>query len=263
MSEPSLHRDRPIADLTGRTALVSGGTSGLGLRTAQRLLEAGAGVVVTGRDSRRGEQACRALAALGEVEFVAADARSREATERALDVAEARFGPVTLLVACAGWGVVNPLLDTSPEDWSQTMATNVDGSFFLAQSGIRRMRRAQLPGAAVLVASDAGVVGERSIGAYSVSKAAVVMLTKVLALDAAPAGVRVNCVCPGYVAPGMRDLPDRTGGPGYVDPPLPPIGRYGSPDDIAEAIMFLLSDRAAFVTGAVLMAEGGITAGIS
>jgi NAD(P)-dependent dehydrogenase (short-subunit alcohol dehydrogenase family) len=254
---------RPIADLSGRTALVSGGTSGLGLCTARKLLEAGAGVVVTGRNSGRGEDARRALAELGPIEFVAADARSREATEHAFDVAEARFGPVTLLVACAGWGVVNPLLDTSPEDWSQTMATNVDGSFFLAQSAIRRMRQHQLPGAAVLVASDAGVVGERSIGAYSVAKAAVVMMTKVLALDAAPSGVRVNCICPGYVVPGMRDFPDRSGGPGYVDPPVPPVGRYGSADDIAESIMFLLSDRAAFVTGAVLMAEGGITAGIS
>jgi len=112
------------------------------------------------------------------------------------------------------------------------------------------------------------VLGERSIGAYSVSKAAVVMMTKVLALDGAGIGVRVNCVCPGYFEPGMRHFPDRTGlagdagQSGYVDPPAPPAGRYATAEEVARAVVHLAGPASSFCTGSVLLVDGGATAGI-
>lgn len=255
----------PLAD---RVALVTGGTAGLGLATARRLLEAGAAVVVTGRDPERGRAAAETLSGLGPARFVRADATSPDDADAAVAVAEDAFGRLDVLVASAGIGVVCSLLETSQEDWRAILDTNVSGCLYAAQSAMRAMRRAGRQGSVVLIASDAGVVGERSIGAYSVSKAAVVMMAKVLALDGAAHGIRVNCLCPGYVEPGMLQFPDRTtspdgeAGPGYVDPPVPPLGRYGQADDIAQAVLYLVGDGAAFMTGSVVLADGGATAGL-
>jgi NAD(P)-dependent dehydrogenase (short-subunit alcohol dehydrogenase family) len=123
-------------------------------------------------------------------------------------------------------------------------------------------------GSVVLIGSDAGAVQERSIGAYSVSKAAVMAMTKVLALDGAGDGIRVNCVCPGYFEPGMLHVPDRTAGDagsdgsGYTDPPKPPAGRYGDVGEIARAVLYFALPASSFSTGSVLLVDGGATAGI-
>lgn len=254
--------------LAGHVALVSGGTSGIGLAISHRLVEDGAAVVVLGRDPEIGAQAEAELQESGRARFVAADVRSPEAVSEAFAVAEETFGVPDLVVAAAGVGVVAPLLETSEEDWRWTWETNVGGCLFLCQAAMRRLRALDRPGSVVLIGSDAGVVGERSIGAYSVSKAAVAMMGRVLALDGAGHWIRVNCVCPGYVTPGMRHMPDRAhvaageSGAGYVDPPLPPLGRYGAGGDIASSVRFLLGEESAFITGAVLMVEGGATAGL-
>jgi meso-butanediol dehydrogenase / (S,S)-butanediol dehydrogenase / diacetyl reductase len=257
-----------MGGIEGRVALVSGGTSGIGLGIARQLLEDGASVVVTGRDRELGEAAETELAGLGGIAFCAADARRPESAATAARLAEDRFGGLDIVVANAGVGVVCPLADTSDEDWRWTWETNVSGYLYLCQEGIRTMRRRGTGGAMVLIASDAGVVGERAIGAYSVTKAAVVMMARVLSLDGAPDGIRVNCVCPGYVEPGMRHMPDRSqanGGEegfGYVDPPKPPLGRYGTAHDIARAVRYLVGPESSFATGSVLLVEGGATAGL-
>lgn len=256
--------------LSGRTAIVTGGTSGLGVATARLLLELGASTLVVGRDAERGAGVERLLAPAGPVVFVEADVRDPAACDRVVHEAERRFGGVDVLVASAGVGVVSPLADTVPDDWRWVWETNVSGSLFAAQAAMRSMRDAGRPGSIVLVGSDAGVLGERSIGAYSVSKAAVVMMTKVLALDGAGCGVRVNCVCPGYFEPGMRHFPDRTtaaggGGAGefgYVDPPRPPAGRYATAEEIAGAVVHFAGPASSFCTGSVLLVDGGATAGI-
>ncbi|MFZ0216431.1 MAG: SDR family oxidoreductase [Candidatus Dormiibacterota bacterium] len=250
-------------------AVVSGGTSGIGLAVARRLLEEGCAVVVTGRDAARGAAAEADLGAVVPVAFAAADVRSPEAAAETVQIAEQRFGGLHIIVANAGVGVVCPLVDTSEEDWRWTWETNVSGSLYLCQAAMRRMRGRGGGGAIVLVASDAGVVGERAIGAYSVTKAAIVMMAKVLALDGAPHGIRVNCLCPGYVEPGMRHMPDRAVGAvgdvgaGYVDPPLPPLGRHGTAGEVADGVRYLVGPESSFVTGAVLLLEGGATAGLS
>ncbi len=248
--------------LDGRVALITGGTSGLGLETARLFLEEGAAVAVTGRDAERGAAAQAELSGLGPAVFVRADAASRGDAARAVQVVEEQFGGLDILVANAGIGVVAHLCDTTPEDWQAILDTNVSGYLYAAQEAMAAMRRGGRNGAMVLIGSDAGVVGERSIGAYSVSKAAVVMMAKVLSMDCAPHGIRVNCICPGYVEPGMRHFPDRMGGSGYADPPVPPVGRYGRARDIALGVLYLVGEESAFCNGAVLMLEGGITAGI-
>lgn len=258
-----------MAGIEGRVAVVSGGTSGIGLGIARQLLEDGASVVVTGRDGELGATAEAELSRIGRVAFCAADARRPEAAVIATRFAEERFGGLDIVVANAGVGVVCPLADTSDEDWRWTWETNVSGYLYLCQEGIRTMRRRGGGGALVLIASDAGVVGERAIGAYSVTKAAVVMMARVLSLDGAPDGIRVNCVCPGYVEPGMRHMPDRSlaggdgeDGMGYVDPPRPPLGRYGTARDIGRAVRYLVGPESSFATGSVLLVEGGATAGL-
>src|SRR5262249_27500863 len=182
--------------------------------------------------------------------------------------AEDRFGRLGVLVASAGVGVVCPLAETSVADWSWIWETNVSGSLFAAQAAMRSMRAAGGGGSIVLIGSDAGLLGERSIGAYSVSKAAVVMMTKVLALDGAAQQIRVNCVCPGFFEPGMIHFPDRLtprevwDGGGYVDPPKPPLGRYANIREIAQAVLHFASPASSFCTGSVLLVDGGATAGI-
>ncbi|HEX4215102.1 MAG TPA: SDR family oxidoreductase [Candidatus Dormibacteraeota bacterium] len=257
-----------MAGIEGRVALVSGGTSGIGLGIARLLLEEGASVVVTGRDPELGAAAGADLDGIGPVSFCAADARRPESAVAAARLAEERFGGLDIVVANAGVGVVCPLADTSDVDWRWTWETNVSGYLYLCQEGMRTMRRRGSGGAMVLIASDAGVVGERAIGAYSVTKAAVVMMARVLSLDGAPDGIRVNCVCPGYVEPGMRHMPDRAqagggeDGFGFVDPPKPPLGRHGTARDIAQAVRYLVGPESSFATGSVLLVEGGATAGL-
>lgn len=208
------------------------------------------------------------LSASGSIRFVEADVRFTQAAEEAVRETERSFGRIDILVASAGVGVVATLAETTAEDWVSTWTTNVSGSLFAAQAAIRSMRAAGHAGSVVLIGSDAGLVGERSIGAYSVTKAAVVMMTKVLALDGAGDGIRVNCVCPGYFEPGMRHFPDRSrpgadpGEGGYTDPPSPPLGRYANVDEIARQVLHFADADASFCTGSVLLVDGGATAGI-
>ena len=176
-------------------------------------------------------------------------------------------GPLGVLVASAGVGAVQSLEHTQPDDWRWIWETNVSGTLFTAQAAMRAMHRSS-GGSVVLIGSDAGVVQERSIGAYSVTKAAVISMTKVLALDGAGDGIRVNCVCPGFFQPGMRHFPDRgaciegSDGAGYTDPPKPPAGRYADVGEVARAVLFFALPSSTFCTGSVLLVDGGTTAGI-
>lgn len=252
----------------GRAAVVTGATSGLGLAAARLLVERGASALLVGRDAERGAAAERELGAVGPVAFLEADVRDPAAAGRAVAEAERRFGGVDVLVTSAGVGVVCQLADTTPDDWRWVWETNVSGTLSFAQSAMRSMRAAGRGGAIVLIGSDAGLLGERSIGAYSVTKAAVVMMTRVLAMDGAPAGIRVNCVCPGFFEPGMRHFPDRGAANGsaaqmgYTDPPRPPLGRYATVEEIAASVVHLAGPGASFCTGSVLLVDGGATAGI-
>jgi NAD(P)-dependent dehydrogenase (short-subunit alcohol dehydrogenase family) len=246
--------------LDGKRALVTGGSSGLGAETVRRFRREGAAVVFTGRDAGR----CQAVSAETRAGHVLADARSDADTARAIDQAVAELGGLDVLVANAGTGIVAPVVETPVTEFQRIMDVNVTGYLRYAQAAMPHLERSGA-GSIVLVSSDAGVIGEAEIGAYSVSKAAVIMLAKMLAIDGGPRGVRSNVVCPGDIAPGMRDMRESGVEDAAVDTghwPVPPLGRIGRAEDVASAAVFLASDQSAFCSGSVLLVDGGMRAGM-
>ena len=167
----------------------------------------------------------------------------------------------------AGVGVTARLVDTPLADYDRVMNVNVRGYLLYAQHAYPHLARQG--GCMIHIASDAGIWGEQATGLYSVTKAAVVMLGKMLALDGGPDGVRSNVLCPGDIWPGMRHMAppgehDRAGQDGAEsgdDWPVPPIGRVGQAGDVAAAAVFYASDQAEFITGTTLLVDGGMTAG--
>jgi NAD(P)-dependent dehydrogenase (short-subunit alcohol dehydrogenase family) len=248
--------------LADMTALITGGTSGIGFAIAERFLAEGARVVVTGRDSRLGRRAETVLRRSGPALFVPADAGDPAAVPRSVLAAVEYLGGLDVLVNNAGIGVQAGLLDTPVEDYDRVMNVNVRGCFLYARAAYPHL--AARRGSMIHVASDAGIWGEQSIGLYSVSKAAVVMLGKMLALEGGPDGVRSNVLCPGDTWPGMRhmaapggqDRPEDSG-----DWPVPPVGRIGQAGDVAAAAVFYASAETEFITGTTLLVDGGMTAG--
>jgi NAD(P)-dependent dehydrogenase (short-subunit alcohol dehydrogenase family) len=246
--------------LAGKHALITGGTTGLGLAIAERFLAEGAQVVITGRDRGLGERAEQALGP--GARFAAADAGDPEAVAASVSAAAGQLGGLDVLVNNAGVGVAARLVDTPLADYDRVMNVNVRGYLLYAQHAYPHLARRR--GCMIHIASDAGIWGEQATGLYSVTKAAVVMLGKMLALDGGPDGVRSNVLCPGDIWPGMRHMAppgenDRAeSGDGW---PVPPIGRVGQAGDVAAAAVFFASDQAEFITGTTLLVDGGMTAG--
>jgi NAD(P)-dependent dehydrogenase (short-subunit alcohol dehydrogenase family) len=247
--------------LEGKRALVTGGTTGIGLAIAERFLHEGASVAVTGRNPDLGQRAEAVLRGVGDACFLRADAADPGAVIASVEAALDHLGALDVLVNNAGIGVDARLLDTPLTDFDRVMDVNVRGYFLYAQAAYPHL--ASRRGSMIHIASDAGVWGEQSIGLYSVSKAAVVMLGRMLALDGGPAGVRSNVLCPGDTWPGMRHMapPGEDDRPESGDWPVPPIGRIGEARDVAAAAVFYASDEAEFITGTSLLVDGGMTAG--
>jgi NAD(P)-dependent dehydrogenase (short-subunit alcohol dehydrogenase family) len=246
--------------LQGKRALVTGGTTGLGLAIAGRFLREGAQVVITGRDHDLGERAGQALGA--GARFIAADAADPGAVASSVSAAAGHLGGLDVLVNNAGVGVAARLIDTPLADYDRVMDVNVRGYLLYAQHAYPHL--AQHRGCMIHIASDAGIWGEQATGLYSVTKAAVVMLGKMLALDGGPDGVRSNVLCPGDIWPGMRHMGPpggQDGAEGGGDWPVPPIGRIGQASDVAAAAVFYASAEAEFITGTTLLVDGGMTAG--
>lgn len=250
-------------ELQGKAALITGGTTGLGLETARRFLQEGARVVVTGRTVELGERAARELATFGDAAYVRADAADPPQVEASVAEAVARMGGLDVLVNNAGVGAVAGVLDTPLDVYDAIMDINVRGYFLYAKAAFPHLEARH--GNMVHVSSDAGIRGEVEISIYSVSKAAVVMLSDMLAIDGGRRGVRSNAVCPGDTAPGMRHMTAPGQEQREDDPstwPRPPLGRIGEARDVADAVVFLASERASFVNGVSLLVDGGMRAGM-
>ena len=254
-----------MGELQGRGALVTGGTSGLGAAIARAFLREGATVAITGRDEALGQQAQAAMASLGPVRFLRADAAAEAEIDGSVAQAVAFLGGLDVLVNNAGVGIEATPLETPLEDFDRVMSVNVRGTFRYAQSSFPHLEARG--GNMIHIGSDAGELGEVDIGVYSVSKAAVHMLAKMLAVEGARRGVRSNAIAPGDTLPGMRHMVapgDR--GTSEDDPsswPVPPVGRLGRADDVASAAVYLASDRSSFVNGVVLLIDGGARAGLN
>jgi meso-butanediol dehydrogenase / (S,S)-butanediol dehydrogenase / diacetyl reductase len=237
-------------------ALVTGGTSGIGVAIVERLRRDGASVAFTGRDEERGH----AVAERAGATFVQADARAAADVARSVEEAVAALGGLDLLVLNAGVIQAGRLGDTTDEAWDAIMETNLIAPYRYARESLPHLREGG-GGAIVAVSSDAGVWSELEVAAYSVSKRALNWLVQMLAVEAGPAGIRVNAVCPGDTAPGMRTTPE--GRDREADTEawlLPPLRRRGEAEDIAAAVSFLASEEAGFVNGALLLVEGGMRA---
>lgn len=243
-------------------AIITGGTSGIGLAVASRLMEDGYDVIVTGRNEERGAQAINQLRSCHENQnaaFLALQSTSWSDYGKLAEMVRGR--QVHAVVASAAFGLQAHVTDTDPATFLEIMSVNVAAPLYLVE--VLRPRLAN-PSSVVLISSDAGIDGEQALGAYSVSKAALNMLGRMMALDLAPQ-VRVNVVCPGDTVPGMRYLlrpgESERAADDYLGWTLPPRQRLGTARDTAELVAFLVSPRSDFMVGSVTVIDGGSRAG--
>jgi NAD(P)-dependent dehydrogenase (short-subunit alcohol dehydrogenase family) len=232
------------------SAIVTGAGSGIGRATARRLAAGGHGVTAADID---GEAAAATASLIGEAALAhACDVAEEAQVEQLVAAHLARFGGLDGLVANAGIPDGNRFVDERLETWRRVLDVNLTGVFLCGRAAARAMR----PGAAIVnLASTYGEVTEHGAAAYSASKGGVRMLTKSMALELGPAGIRVNAVGPGWIRTGMNPLddPERVAA---LEPTIP-VGRIGTPEDIADVIAFLLSDDARYVSGQTLFVDGG------
>jgi NAD(P)-dependent dehydrogenase (short-subunit alcohol dehydrogenase family) len=247
----------PVLDafrLDGRVAVVTGGNQGLGEAFAHALAEAGARVAITARDRERSEAVAAAIGALP----VRCDVTRREEVEAMLAEVTERLGPVDVLVNNAGACIHRPALEVPDEEWRHVFAVNVDGLWVCSQVvGAQMVRRGS--GVIVNVGSISAQIVNRPQWqpAYNASKAAVHQLTKSLAAEWAPHGVRVNALAPGYVKTAMAPVDDPRFKPHWVDDA--PMRRAALPPELGPSLVYLASDASSFMTGSVLVVDGGYT----
>jgi meso-butanediol dehydrogenase / (S,S)-butanediol dehydrogenase / diacetyl reductase len=249
--------------LDGKVAIVTAGGSGIGAATVRRFIREGAAVVIADLSGSRAEQVrAEVVSTGGRAAALKMDVADPQAVAATIKLALDSFGRLDVLFNNAGMAEVSLIHETSLESWERVIAVTLTGTFLGLKHAIPVMRR-QGSGAIINTASISGIHGDYGMGSYNAAKAAVINLTRTAALENAKHGIRVNCVCPGAIntrvaqilGKGRADEFRRAMGSAH------PIGRMGEPDEIANAVTFLASEEASFITGASFVLDGGITAG--
>ena len=251
--------------LKGKVALITGGTSGIGSATAVRFAGEGAAVAITGRNPKRGEQVVRDIVANGgEAVFIRSDVRSADDCRQAVDQTLERFGKIDVLFNNAGVFHPKSIPDCTEEEWDETIDSSLKGAFLMSKYVLPSMIE-RGSGSIIHTSSGWGILGGNKAAAYCAAKGGLIVMAKAMAIDHGPDGIRVNCVCPGDVLTPM--LPDDAAKRGMswddyaVGAADRPLGRIGTTEDIANAVLYLASDESSFVTGDALVVDGGGVAG--
>ena len=243
--------------LAGSNALVTGANGGLGSHFASVLAHAGANVAIAARRLESLAPVRQALQASGRhIEAVALDVTDPASVAEAIEQAASTLGPITVVVNNAGIAITKPLLEHTEDDWRQVIEVNLNGAWRVAQAAARHMVAHGQGGSIVNIASILGVRVSSQVPSYAASKAALIQLTKAMALELARHRIRVNALAPGYVETGInREFFASEAGHAVIR--RVPQRRIGTPDDLDGALLLLASDAGAYMTGAVIAVDGG------
>jgi 3-oxoacyl-[acyl-carrier protein] reductase len=246
--------------LEGKVALVTGGSQGIGAAIARKLADAGAQVVVAARtEAKAAEVAAEIAAKGGSSEALKLDVADAASVGEALKAIAAKHGKLDVLVNNAGITADGLILRMPRDAWDKVMATDLTGVFLVSQEAVKLMIKKRVPGRIITITSVVGLMGNPGQTNYAAAKAGVVGFTKALAKEIGSRGITVNAVAPGYIATAMTDVLNeeqrKTLESGIA------LGRLGTPDDVAGAVLYLASDGAAYVTGTCLNVSGGLYIG--
>lgn len=246
-------------DLSGKVALVTGASSGLGVHFARTLASAGASVAIA---ARRAERLASLQAELqqagGKAVAVALDVQASISVQEAFDAAEKELGAIDIVVNNAGISIVKPALEMPEADWDAVVDTNLRGAWLVAQTAGKRWVQAKRPGVVVNIASILGLRTIGQVAPYNASKAGLIHLTRALAMEWARHDIRVNAICPGYIETEMNsDFWKTPAGQRLID--RIPQRRIGQPEHLDGALLLLASEAGAFMTGSVITVDGGHT----
>jgi len=246
--------------LRGKRVLISGGSSGIGLATAQRFLEEGSRVFLTGLGKREVDGALAGLRPGGEVAGLACDVSLEGDVARLVEAADRELGGIDVLVNNAGTARRDPFLSIAAGDWDRILAVNLRGMFLVAQAVSRQMVE-RGGGVIINMSSTNGLAGEEDYAHYNASKGGVLLLTKTMAVELGGHGIRVNALCPGYIRTPLNEAISATIGGDEFETAYArariPLGRAGQAEEVAAAYAFLASDDASFIHGAALVIDGG------